>query len=348
MLSNHYYEQLSFQEQNTYNLIKDALLNQEQTCIIENSEYDLEALKRIWSSVVLDNPDIVHYPALFCAPSMQGTTLTINFEYSIIDNNAFNVRLNKLVDKIESQLPLNASDYLVCKKIYDILAEMICYDFKVLDDYIRLENSNAPRDEMVNFMTERSTAFTPYGIVMNSKGVCQGISKLYKILCNRFRVQCACVEAKTNDENQYPHMLNVVEVSGKRAFVDLTAGLKNSINGLPLIRYDYFLVSSRIYGRAYVVSGDFECVDETVNYYTKNKVRFKSFDDMRNYLSAYTVSSTNGEVRCHYDGIKMSDADLQEAFSYILASHCEDNCILKGYYVKNGFCIGLINNETED
>lgn len=348
MLDNYYYNNLVLSEQEAYNIIKNALFNNEEECIIAGSDWSSEDITSVWSGVVLDHPEIIHYPGLFCIPSITSNNVTIRLEYSNVDYTLFQTRLDRMIDEIERQLPSNASDYLVCKKIYDKLASIVKYDSQVLDDYLRLESSNPSRHDLVAFMTERSAAFTPYGILVNSQGVCQGIAKLYKIMCDKFGVQCACVEAKTNDSNEYPHMLNVVEISGKRAFVDVTNGLKTGVKGLPLVRYDYFLASTRIYLKSYRANRDFECNDETLNYYFKNKVWFNSFDDMRRYLCSYTISSTKGEVRCYYDGNAMNDEQLGERFSEILTSHCQDGFRLKGYYAKNGFCIGLITNDMED
>ena len=258
-----------------------------------------------------------------------------------------------MIDEIERKLPWNASDYLVCKTIFDVLATKIEYRDDVMPEYekiekLKQENSKDYDAERLAFILKYTEAFTPYGILLNSKGVCQGIAKLYKILCDKFGVQCACVEAKTNDSNEYPHMLNVVEISGKRAFVDVTNGLKTGVKGLPLVRYDCFLASTRVYLKSYRANIDFECNDETINYYSKNKVWFNSFDEMRRYLCSYTMSSTSGEVRCYYDGNALNDKQLGEHFSEILASHCQEGFRLKGYYVKNGFCIGLITNDVED
>lgn len=348
MLNNYYYDILSSQEQYAYTVIKNALLNNEQKCTVTNRHYSNKDITETWSAVVLDHPEFIHYPGLFCVPSVSENTITIRLEYSDVDYALFQTRLDRMTDEIEHQLPSNASDYLVCKKIYDKLASIVKYDSQVLDDYLRLASSNPSGHDLAAFMTERSAAFTPYGILVNSQGVCQGIAKLYKILCDKFGVQCACVEAKTNDSYEYPHMLNVVEISGKRAFVDVTNGLKTGVKGLPLVRYDYFLASTRVYLKAYRVDRDFECNDETLNYYHKNKVWFNSFDDMRRYLCSYTIASTKGEIRCYYDGNALDDEQLGERFSEILTSHCQDGFRLKGYYVKNGFCVGLITNDMED
>lgn len=353
MLVNYYYDALESSEKNIYDIIQNALVNSDSECVFSSSGLAEDGVVRAWSAVVLEHPEIIQYPALFCFPTTVNDRVTVRFDYSSIDHAAFQARLDAMVDEIEQSLPLNASDYLVCKKIFDVIASKVEYDREVerrFDEIERLrqENSKDYETRRIEFMVQYSEAFTPYGIVMNSKGVCQGIAKLYKILCDKFGIQCACVEATMKGENQYPHMLNVVEVSGKRAFVDATNGLINRINGLHMISYDFFLIPARIYDRTYLVEGNFGCTDETVNFYAKNGVWFESLNDMKSYLCAYTVASTNGEVRCYYNGTYANDSELSKILSDILSEHCDSAYTLEGYYVANGFCMALVTKDKQN
>ena len=142
MLDNYYYNNLVLSEQEAYNIIKNALFNNEEECIIAGSDWSSEDITSVWSGVVLDHPEIIHYPGLFCIPSITSNNVTIRLEYSNVDYTLFQTRLDRMIDEIERQLPSNASDYLVCKKIYDKLASIVKYDSQVLDDYLRLESSN--------------------------------------------------------------------------------------------------------------------------------------------------------------------------------------------------------------
>lgn len=345
MLNNFYYDNLNSQEQYAYNVIRSSLLSSASECVLRSIE--LASVKKAWKAVVLENPEIISYPGLFCVPSQRADVVTLRLEYYPVDQDKFNRLLEALLRKINETLASSASDYFVCKAIFDILATTITYKEKVLNEYFRLSRENS--SQMISFLERNNSAFTPYGVVVDSKGVCQGISKLYKILCNRFGIECACVEAKTknsgkNDEAN--HMLNAVEVNGVKAFVDVTNGLINK--DVPVVRYDFFLCPARIIRKEFIVPIEFEDVqDESVNYYVRNGLRFKTVEELRRYLSAYTLSSTNAEIRVQYDGKLLTDNELQDLFLYITNSHCES-----GKYVrvigKNGFCTGKIFDEVED
>lgn len=349
MLTNYYYNTLSPDEKEVYTLINNSLWNRETECRIVHSNWSREDISNIWNAVVFDHPDMIHYPGLFRDPILANGNILLRFLYCNVDRDYFNNLLNRMVCEIEQHLPTNASDYLVCKTIYDKIASTVNhYEYQALNDYLRLEASNPSRNSVMSFMTDHSIAFSPYGIITKSKGECHGLSKLYMLLCEKFGVQCTCVEAKTNDKNEYPHMLNVVEIAGKRAFVDVSYGLKIRMENLPLIRYDYFLVTTQMLLNAYRVDIDFDCHDETLNYYAKNKVWFRWFRNMREYLCSYTTSFTQGEVRCYYEGDELTEQELDKAFSEILEAHCSEGCKLKSYYVKNGFCIGFITKDAEE
>ncbi len=345
MLNDYYYTLLDVREKDAYRTLRAALLRRASICNLERTGLDGDAVRRVWHAVVLDNPDIIHYPALFCEPCF--TERILRLEYSTIDTERYRAAMDRLCDTISRKLPYNASDYLVCKTVFDVLAARITYDYAVLNEYNRLTERGCSQEQMVAFLEERSAAFTPYGILINRKGVCQGIAKLYMILCERFGVQCACVEA--TDHGGTEHMLNVVEVGGVRAYVDLTAGLPGRIPDSTAVFYDSFLVSSRLYSRSHTLKREFDCVDETVSYYAKNGLHFRSFERMRRYLSAYTFRSTGGVVRCFYDGTDKSDKELKEAMDYILSKHAESSRRLFISHAEHGFCIGIITNDnTED
>lgn len=346
MLTEYYFNNLSAPEQSAYNIIRIALTNSESGCTVTGISSG-ESAKDIWRSVVFDHPEIINYPGLFCQPL--GTTsgeFRFTFQYSEIDRYAYEEKLNRLINKINNKMSASASDYVACKIIFDELASFIEYEDNVLEEYLRLEQENS--SETINFMREHSTSFSPYGVLMNSKGVCQGIAKLFKIICDRFGVQCACVEAKTlncSADSANNHMLNVVEINGERAFVDITNCLK--IKNLPIIKYDFFLMTQRIINKTFTIAGEFQCTNETLNYFVKNKLRFTSINDLRAYLSSYTYKSTNGEVRCHYDGSKLDDKELEDLFFYIINSHCREGHFMPYASVKNGFCTGLIKSDSE-
>ena len=169
MLSTYYYSQLNYAEQSAYNAIRTALLNRQRDCTIQISDPD--SVRRVWKSVVMENPEIIHYHALYTFPALSGGSATFRFEYlksvgdgfeNGIDPELFERELDALVEKINSTLSSTAGDYEVCKAIYDTLCASITYDYDVLNKYYRLQNENS--DDLFRFVQEETAAFTAYGI----------------------------------------------------------------------------------------------------------------------------------------------------------------------------------------
>lgn len=345
MLNNFYYSKLNNNEQVAYETIRSALISVAPDCVL----YDVnpQSIKKVWKAVVLENPDIIYYPGLFCQPEVQGNSTAIRFEYFDADISLYNEKLDVLLSNIDKKLSPSASDYKVCKTIFDELASTVHYKRDVMDKFLRLKREN--NSQLATFLTNHYSVFTPYGVVVNSEGVCQGISRLYKILCNRFGIECACVEAQTKNTqtgDEADHMLNVVEVNGSKVFVDATKGLMHK--DVPVVRYDFFMCPSRIVAKELtIVDGPEDCDDDTINFYVRNGLRFKTINGLRRYLCAYVSSFENSEIKVQYDGENMSDSDLQTLCLNIMEAHCEEGKQIK-LIVENGFCTGKIFDNAED
>lgn len=345
MLNNYYFDNLNLNEKNAYNSIYSAISsNNEETTLYNISQ---DECMRAWKAVFLDHAELIKCTEVFFLPQIGNGYYRCRFEYSLIDENQFYSKLDNLVQRINQKLPVNASSYFILKKIHDYLTSSIKYDFKVFNEYINLKrssdaNSANSQNQKENFLAAHSAAFTPYGVLISLKGVCNGIAKLFKLLCNRFGIECVCVECRLNNE---PHMINVVEIDNKRYFVDITNCLK--IDHLP-IRYDYFLISKVYMERLCKIDTDFGCNYNDKSFFHMNKLIFKSINDLRQYLESYTYNSTNGEIRIQYCGSKLSDSQLSGLITDIIIAHCGSGFSLyKTYYVKNGFFTGLIIRDRE-
>ncbi len=346
MLNNYYYDNLSIQEQNSYNNIYYALMRGEKQCTVFS---DVQAASNILKAVKADHPELINFPGVFCSYRALGGSTVFSFPYIETDQARYKNKLDAIVSKLDRKISSKASDYYVCKTIYDELASSVEYDYGALNSFIRISNLKSSNDakadaEMIRFFQSESLNFTAYGVFVNSKGVCEGIAKAYKILCNKFGVQCAFVESESID-SKTPHAINVVEADGVRAYVDVTDGMKSK--DFQMVRYDLFLASSNVISKVQTVSRDFGCNDESVNFFNKNKLTFSSADELRRYLSAYAYSSTNGQIRCRYTGKHLNDKKLEEMFGYVVNRHCGQGWHMRHGIVKNGFCSGYITKDSE-
>ena len=76
-------------------------------------------------------------------------------------------------------------------------------------------------------------------------GVCEGIAKSVKALCDRLGLWCIVALAENNPEKgiKYRHAWNVVRLGGQYYHLDAT--FDNSLGGDGLVRYDYFNLDDR-------------------------------------------------------------------------------------------------------
>ncbi|MDR2091167.1 MAG: hypothetical protein LBP62_05900 [Clostridiales bacterium] len=344
MLDKYYYNKLqASEERSAYQAVYSALLRSERECGVSGIGND--SAEKVWEAVTLDHPEIINYPAPICQRRLKGRLVLYHFQYSNVDRGRYNESLDNAVNEIEKQLTSDVSGYSVIKAIFDYLTASVDYDGEAFNEYLSLIRTNPSDNVWTDFIDGRGAAFTPYGVVINKKGVSAGISRLFKILCGRFGIQCACVKAQLKDECSSPHRLNVVEIGCDRFFADVTSGL--TLDELPIARYDYFLAPRRIIEKLLTIEEDFLCDNERENFFVKNNLRFTSVCDLKRYLAGYVFSSTNGEVRCHYDGGKLTDKELGDIFSEIVNAHCSYTKQMPTTSVKNGFCTGLITDAEE-
>jgi len=114
-------------------------------------------------------------------------------------------------------------------------------------------------------------------------GVCEGIAKSVKILCDALDLWCVIAISENNPEKgiKYRHAWNVVKVNGKYYHIDAT--FDNSLSKTGGTRYDYFALSD---GQIYrdhepVIWQVPECVDNDSFYYKMKKLSFTKMEDVR-------------------------------------------------------------------
>lgn len=341
MLSSYYYDNLDARAKAVYGVIQSTLSRAARECMVACA--DAETAQVAWQAVVMDRPDFINYPGiLWGVPQARNNTVRFEFEYSDADESEYSYHLQSALDRLNGKIKSSDDDYAVCKKIYDYLASTVKYSSDVYDKYCELARTNPSLSRIAEFMLNHSNAFSAYGAIVDKRCVCQGVAKAFKVLCERFGIECTCVLGETNDGRKVPHMFNVVELDGIRTFVDVVSGLP--ADKLPMIRYDYFGATSRMVQKRFTVKGEFGCNDEGASYYTRSGLRFSDAYELKRYLVAFTAHATDGAVRVFYDGKGISDCELRTLFSDIINDHCDSAHEMSAVSVMDGMCNGLITN----
>lgn len=112
-------------------------------------------------------------------------------------------------------------------------------------------------------------------------GVCEGIAKSVKILCDALGIWCIIAVSEANPEKKikYRHAWNVVKINGKMYHLDAT--FDNTLSKTEL-RYDYFNLDDKSFFRDHepVIAKVPACEDDDHFYYKEKKLSFTKTEDV--------------------------------------------------------------------
>ena len=114
-------------------------------------------------------------------------------------------------------------------------------------------------------------------------GVCEGIAKTVKILCDALNIWCIIAISDNNPEKniKYRHAWNVIRIGGKYYHLDAT--FDNSLGKEEIVRYDYVNLSDSQIFRDHepVIWKVPSCEDHDNFYYKEKKLSFTKMEDVR-------------------------------------------------------------------
>ena len=216
----YYYQQMNKQRQAVYHAILQgitALADEFQIPAIEGPElYD------VFFQLRLDHPEIF-WATSFKYKFFKGSPNYIFIPEYIFEKNKIREHQKALkarVDKL-ARTAKNFSDIEKEKYVHDFICENVRYD----------KLKKAYSHEIIG----------PLG---QGVGVCEGIAKSVKILCDALNLWCIIAICGNNPEKgiKYRHTWNIIRLDGKYYHLDATFdnSLGRSGSGEPEIRYDYF------------------------------------------------------------------------------------------------------------
>ena len=259
-MEQYYYNRLNKAQQNTYHAIKTGLQSLAPSFQIPRLEH--KELADVFFLVRLDNPEIfysVNFKYKFYQDSGNAEMIPeYMFDKSKIQDHqkAMKSRVEKLA---RPAMKMNEVEKL--QYIHDFICQNVYYD----------KLKKAYSHEIIG----------PLG---QGVGVCEGIAKSVKILCDALGIWCIVAISEANPEKgiKYRHAWNVVRVNGKYYHVDAT--FDNSLGkNTDTIRYDYFCLSDKQLFRDHqpLVWKIPACEDGEHFYYKEKKLSFTKMEDVR-------------------------------------------------------------------
>lgn len=257
-----YYHRLNNEQKQIYRLICDGIGNLSSEIILPIISKN--SLSLIYEAVLLDNP-IFFY--------------TVSFQYTsdfirrrIIFNPFYNYPssvIKQSADTLNNYLRL----FDVVKYKSDVEKELYVHDYFL---------ENFTYDYMLN-----EHSFSPLGLLVYKKGVCEGIAKFVKIMLNYLGVECMLVSGKgisTISQQAEQHMWNIVLINGNTYHLDVTFDMTQESK---IKRYDYFNLPDVEINRDHVIISETpKCVTSGKDYYSANDLVFYDFLALEDYIRA--------------------------------------------------------------
>ena len=277
-----YYTKMTKQQQAAYHVIMqgaNALADEFQIPRIESAElYD------VFFRLRLDHPEIFWMTGYKYKYYQDSPNLIFVPEY-LFDKNkirehqkALGARVDKLV-----RTAMKFSEWDKEKYVHDFICENIRYD-KLKKPYSH---------EIIG----------PLG---HGVGVCEGIAKSVKVLCDALGVWCIIAICGNNPKKgiKYRHTWNIVRINGQYYHLDATFDntLGKNEDGSTSIRYDYFNLDDKNIFRDHepLIAPAPPCPDGNHFYYREKKLSFTKLEDV--YKRALQAAKKGREFTFHWRG----------------------------------------------
>lgn len=218
-------------EKKQYNKIYHAILNGEGSVTLLGI-FKMDILEKIIIALKYDHIELfyVDFQRINCAIAPIGMIYYIHYivrpDVRAIMNQKMEIWISEAMR--EMQLTGNENEAAIYRKAHNYFIRNIEYD------YDALQNPDAYPE-----------SFTIQGIFERKRAVCEGISKAFKLLCDRAGAgNVYVVEGTSSKEgfgNSIPHAWNIVGFGTAYSHVDVTWDLGSS-KVCRHNRYDYFMI----------------------------------------------------------------------------------------------------------
>ena len=149
-------------------------------------------------------------------------------------------------------------------------------------------------------------------------GVCEGIAKSVKVLCDALGIWCMIAVCGNNPEKgiKYRHTWNIVRIGGNYYHLDAT--FDNTLgNDKKEIRYDYFNLDDKSIFRDHepLIAPAPKCEEGDHFYYKEKKLSFTKTEDV--YRRALQTAKKGRVFTFHWRGGYLTKAVLEELLELI-------------------------------
>ena len=271
-MNEYHFLQLDRKEQLYYKKIIDAVTSGSSS--VKPSPFiGSEQITKIATAVNYDHPELfcVDFRHLNFLGTPMGVIYQVNYTVRTAIRSAVSEQVERKISEIlDAAVKSNLQgDYEKCRWLHNYLVRNTKYNYEALrrpDDY--------------------PDSFNAKGAILDGMAVCEGISKAFKLLCDRLGVDAMIAFGTSSQENfgvDIPHAWNIVKFDSEYTHVDVTWDIGMSESS-QFTRYDYFCVSDRWMTVDHVYSSFPECKTDDYSYFSKRNRFFTKGKELKAYL----------------------------------------------------------------
>ena len=305
MMEPYYYSHMDKIQQNAYRAIKSGLTALESSFPVPR--LDGQELSDVFFKLRLDCPEIFYAVTFRYRFYPDSANVEMIPEYLFEKNKirehqkALQARVEKLARPAKDKSEWEREQY-----IHDLICQNVRYD-KLKKPYSH---------EIIG----------PLG---QGVGVCEGIAKAVKILCDTLGIWCMIAVSDANPEKKikYRHAWNIVCIGGSYYHLDVT--FDNTLSTEQVIRYDYFNLDDGQLFRDHepLLYPAVVCSDHDHFYYKEKKLSFTKMEDVEK--RALQAIRKGKILLFHWRGSYLTREVLTELLDLL-----EETARKKGRYVK--------------
>lgn len=277
----YYYSKLSFVGKEAYKKIVTTLECRQQTIKLSVA-VNVDIMPSIITAINYDHPEFyyVDFRQVNYFKTSVGLIYNVAYYYKDSMKKFWQSKINSVIEDIMNKIH-NAELNTVFDKlcwIHNYFAKNISYDIDGMNDCDLYPES-----------------YTAYGALVNQRAVCEGISKAFKLLCDRLNLNCIIAYGTSfydGVDNYIPHAWNIVEIEGRYCHIDVTWDINMSKDS-KRIRYDYFCISDKHNSIDHEYANYPICDDESHSYFYINRKNFSSSHELRTFLERELTNNSS-------------------------------------------------------
>ena len=274
----YYYSKMDKTKQAAYYAMRQGLLALEDA--IPMPRLESEDLYQVFFLLRLDHPEIFWATGYKYRYYQESANLVFLPEY-LFEKGKIREHQKAMKARVEklARAAQNLSEWEKEKYVHDFICENVHYD-KLKKPYSH---------EIIG----------PLG---QGVGVCEGIAKSVKVLCDALGVWCVIALCGNCPEKgiKYRHTWNIVKIGGQYYHLDAT--FDNTLGAGAQIRYDYFNLCDKSVFRDHqpLIAPAPECTDAQHFYYREKKLSFTKVEDV--YKRALQTAKKGKTFTFHWRG----------------------------------------------